>query len=178
VAIALSPASCSDDFLCRTPVALTISGRWTIFDFMSKEHYSVLLADDSVDDRFFLMRAITGAAPRLRVTGEVQDGEELIAYLSGQEPFGNREKYPIPDLLIMDWRMPRKDGFEVLEWLQEHPFPRLKVAVMADSSGTAHRAEALTMGASFFFSKRMNPGEVIHAVKSLQAECSKDRASP
>ena len=46
---------------------------------MSKEHYSVLLADDSVDDRFFLMRAITSAAPRLRVTGEVQDGEELIA---------------------------------------------------------------------------------------------------
>ncbi len=138
----------------------------------------VLIADDSTEDVFFLTRAIESAAPRLSVVGTVRDGQEIIEYLSGEGAFSDRNKHPLPDLLVMDWRMPRRDGFETLEWLQQHPFPKLKVAVLADSSGTTHRQEALEMGAHCFFSKAMDPGALIHAAKCLQTECLKGEASP
>jgi len=138
-----------------------------------QDKFGVLIADDSVEDVFFLRRAIESAAPRLHVVGSVQDGEELVEYLTGRGPYADRERHPLPDLLVIDWRMPRRGGFETLEWLQEHPFPNLKVAVLADSSGNIHRAEALEMGANCFFSKAMAPGALIHAVKAMQDECLK-----
>jgi CheY-like chemotaxis protein len=140
---------------------------------VSKAKYMVLIADDSTEDVFFLTRAIESAAPRLRVVGTVRDGQEIVEYLTGGGRFADREKHPVPDLLVMDWRMPRRDGYETLEWLQAHPIPQLKVAVLADSSGTAHREEVLKMGANCFLSKAMDPGALIHAAKCLQAECLK-----
>ncbi|MDB6016470.1 MAG: response regulator receiver protein [Pedosphaera sp.] len=137
---------------------------------MSAEKYSVLIADDSDDDRFFLRRAIATAAPRLHVVGELHNGDEIVAYLTGSGAYANRQQYPFPNLLLMDWRMPRKDGFEVLAWLQENPFPDLKVAVLADSSGTTYRSKAIDMGAAWFFSKLVGNGELIHTVKMLQDE--------
>ena len=139
----------------------------------SQAKFGVLIADDSVEDVYFLKRAIESAAPRLHVVGNVRDGEEVVEYLSGQGPYADRNRYPLPDLLVIDWRMPRRDGFETLQWLQEHRLPGLKVAVLADSSGNTHRAEALEMGANCFFSKAMTPGALIHAVKCLQDECLK-----
>ncbi|HZQ48582.1 MAG TPA: response regulator, partial [Verrucomicrobiae bacterium] len=79
-----------------------------------KQPYSVLLADDSPQDRL-LMRLALQSHPRLSVVGEVSDGIETIAYLSGDGPFTDRKQYPFPDLLILDLKMPRKTGYEILE---------------------------------------------------------------
>jgi len=131
---------------------------------------SVLIADDSTDDRFLLRCTIGNHAPQFEVVGEVDNGERAIQYLSGKGEYADREKHPFPDLLFLDLRMPGKDGFEVLEWLQRHHFPRLKIAVLADSSGLAYRSEALTSGANWFFSKHASSNELGLAVKRLQDE--------
>jgi len=64
----------------------------------------------------------------------VRDGEEALAYLRGQGAFADRRAHPLPDLVLLDVRMPRLDGFQVLHWIRSQPdFSELKVFVWADS---------------------------------------------
>ena len=130
--------------------------------------YSVLIADDSDSDRSFLKIAIETHAPRLRILGELSNGAEVMAYLSGQGQYADRQHFPLPDVLILDSRMPFAGGIEVLRWLQTHPCPGLMVAVMADTSGTSLQSEALELGAHFFFSKLASHDELSVVVQTLQ----------
>lgn len=111
--------------------------------------YLVLVADDSDADRFLLKTALQRAS-RLQIIGEVADGVETIAYLKGHGDFRNREKYPLPDLLLLDLKMPLQDGFEVLEWLQTQSFRNLTVVVLTDSMQPEHIKRALDLGADLF----------------------------
>jgi len=140
---------------------------------MPRKPVFVLIADDSSEDRFFLNRAIGQHAPHFHVIAEVETGQQLIDYLSGKDEYADRGRYPLPDLLLMDFRMPGLDGFQVLEWLQKHSFPGLKVAVLADSSGTAYRSDALEMGAHWFLSKLAGTEGMAHTVRLLQAEMAR-----
>jgi CheY-like chemotaxis protein len=130
-----------------------------------------LVADDSPDDLFLLTRAIQNAAPRFRVVCEVRDGDEVIEYLTGHGIYADRRKFPLPDLLILDWRMPRRDGPDTLRWLQGHPLPEMKVAVLADSSGPAPHGEARRLGAQFFISKAKGYETLLSALRNLEREC-------
>lgn len=137
---------------------------------MGEKRHAVLIADDYEADRFFLREAIRRHAPKLQVAGEVEDGEQVIAYLSGEGQYADRQAFPLPDVLILDMRMPRMTGLEVLEWLEKQNFPKMKIAVMADSSSAIYRSKALEMGVEHFFSKLMNSDQLIHLVKCLQDE--------
>src|SRR5579872_5137830 len=135
---------------------------------MSGKNHTVLIADDYEADRLFLKEAIRFHAPRLDVVAEVRDGEQVIAYLSGQGRFADRQEYPLPDLLILDVRMPRMTGIEVVEWLGEHDFPSMKVALLADSSSMIFRPKAREMGVRHFYSKFTD--ELVQMVETLQTE--------
>jgi len=99
---------------------------------LSSERYLVLMVDDSEDDCLLIRRAI-GNTDRLRFIGSVSDGEELVSYLSGKDAYGDRKRFPLPDMLLLDLKMPRKNGFEVLEWLQSQPFENMVVVVLEQS---------------------------------------------
>jgi CheY-like chemotaxis protein len=144
-------------------------GREYVCTMVEKSH-SVLIADDYEADRFFLKEAIRRNAPRLQVIAEVEDGAEVVNYLSGNGKFADREIYPMPEVLIMDMRMPRITGLEVLEWLQKQNMPPLKIAVLADSSSGVFEPKVRALGVKHFFSKVANPSELIHLVKLLQDE--------
>ena len=115
----------------------------------AKETYSVLVADDSADDRF-LLKAAMRRATRLQIIGEVCNGAQAIAYLKGQEGFGDRSLFPFPDLLLLDLKMPLKDGFEVLEWLKKQHHLPLTVVVLTESMHPDHIMRALDLGADLF----------------------------
>lgn len=116
---------------------------------LAKETYFVLVADDSDNDRFLLKTAMRHA-PRLQIIGETADGIETIAFLKGHADFRNRERYPLPDLLLLDLKMPLQDGFDVLEWLQTQPRRSLTVVVLTDSMQPDHIKHALDLGADLF----------------------------
>ena len=109
----------------------------------------VLVADDSVDDRF-LIKAAMRRAVRLQLVGEVIDGVEVIEYFSGQGAYANRESHPVPDLLLLDLKMPRKDGFDVLTWLRTSPSLDLMVVVLTESMRPDDIKLALDLGADLF----------------------------
>ncbi len=137
---------------------------------MGEERHTVLIADDYEADRFLLKEVIRRHTSKLQVVAEVGDGEQVVAYLSGKGRYADRETYPLPQVLILDIRMPRMTGLEVLEWLKTQDFPRMKIAVLADSSAATHRPRALELGAEHFFSKVMGTDELIRLVKQLQDE--------
>ncbi len=141
---------------------------------MVKRKHNVLIADDNEADRFFLREIIQHHAPQLEVVGEVGDGDEVIAYLWGYGEYADREKHPMPELLIMDVRMPRMTGTQVLEWMQTQTLPPLKVVMLADSSTELFRHRVGELGFRHFYRKGMETNELVEVVKRLQAELETD----
>jgi CheY-like chemotaxis protein len=132
------------------------------------EKISVLIADDAKEDRYLLKAAIAEHAPRFQIVGEVADGGQVLEYLTGKGKYADRKQHPFPDVLFLDLRMPGVDGFAVLEWLQQHPLPHLKIVVRTDSAGIAYHAEALALGASHFMPKQSSTDELAAMVAGLQ----------
>jgi len=116
----------------------------------------ILLAEDNEDDVQMLRRAFTQAsiAAPLHV---VSDGEECIAYLTGEGKYAHRAEYPLPDLLLLDLKMPRKDGFEVMAWLRTHPtLCPLRTVVLTSSDDMREIIRAYSFGANSFLTKPVN----------------------
>ena len=116
----------------------------------------VLLADDNEDDVLALRHALrrAGIDVPLQV---VEDGEEAIAYLRGVGKFSNRAEFPLPDLLLLDLRMPKLDGFEVLEWLRQQPsLAPLRTIVLTMSDDVFDVDRAFALGANSFLTKSMD----------------------
>lgn len=133
----------------------------------AKQTFLVLVADDSEDDRILLKKALKNGS-HLQLIGEVSNGKDLIAYLKGHEHFNDREKYPLPDLLLLDLKMPHKDGFEVLSWLRTQNFRQLTVVVLTDSMQTEHIKRALDLGADLFQVKPRMPHDLATMILALE----------
>ncbi|MDB6110990.1 MAG: putative response regulator, CheY [Pedosphaera sp.] len=129
---------------------------------------TVLLIDDSEDDRLFMRRALH-QHHRLAVVGEVCDGEEAVAYLSGEGVFANRADYPFPDILLLDLKMPRKTGFEVLQWLQTQAFQDLVVIVVSGSSLREDVTKSTALGADAYLKKGALKEEYAAMVREIEA---------
>jgi CheY-like chemotaxis protein len=143
-----------------------------------KNAYHVLIADDSTDDRFLLRNAMQRAS-RLRIVAEVADGSEVISYLKGRDAYADRAKYPIPDLLLLDLKMPLMDGFEVLEWMRTQSFPGLAVVVLTDSMQAEHIKRALDLGADLFQIKpRANPEREAMVLALEEFVCGAGKSAP
>ena len=78
----------------------------------------VLIAEDDASDVYLLQRAFNAAQipASLHV---VRDGQEAIDYLDGQAAFSDRAAHPLPDLMLLDLKMPRMNGFDVLNWVRQ-----------------------------------------------------------
>src|SRR2546428_6816330 len=81
---------------------------------------TVLHIDDDPNDTE-LLRAATRRAKTQFHLHNVEDGEEAMAYLSGAGNYADRCRYPLPALILLDLKMPRVTGFEILKWIREHP---------------------------------------------------------
>lgn len=113
----------------------------------------MLVAEDQADDIEILKLAFERAevSATLRF---VSNGEEVIQYLNGEERFANRGEYPMPRLLLLDLKMPLKNGFEVLEWLQLQPgLRRLPVIVFTSSELPQDINRAFDLGANSYLVK-------------------------
>ncbi len=120
--------------------------------------YTVLLADDSADDLFLMKRALQDF-PQLKITWCARDGQEAIAYLEGHGEFGNREKHPRPDIVVLDLNMPTKDGFEVLN-LTGKRYGRPVLGVLSSSNRTEDEKRALELGADLVERKNFGDGDL------------------
>jgi CheY-like chemotaxis protein len=113
------------------------------------ERYAIMLAEDDENDVFFFQRAARDAG----ITHPIlvaHDGQEAIDFLSGAAP----SQFPKVCLLILDLKMPRKTGLDVLEWLSKSPRMRtLPVIILSSSAQPEDIDRAYLLGANAFVVK-------------------------
>ena len=127
----------------------------------------ILLAEDREDD-IALIRKAFAKAYIVNPLHVVRDGEEAIAYLQGEGRYFNRDEYPLPDLLLLDLKMPRLDGFDVLKWLRQQPgLSSLRVVVLTSSEDIRDVNVAYKLGANSFMVKPMDFQDVVHMSQFL-----------
>lgn len=131
---------------------------------MSNPKFTILLAEDSSDDRLFIRRSLE-KSDRFTVVGEVSDGQEAIEYLKGEGPFADRSRHPLPDILFLDLKMPRKSGFDVLQWLQEKRDHRMLVFVMSGSRLPTDVDKSQRLGADGYFKKSSDKWEQLETIR-------------
>lgn len=94
---------------------------------------TILLVEDNDDDAFITQRAFSSAGINA-VIHRCEDGQAVIDYLSGLPPYTDRETNPVPHLILLDLKVPRKNGLEVLEWIRKHEnFSPLVVLALTSS---------------------------------------------
>jgi len=136
-------------------------------DFMAVQPV-ILLAEDREDDVLLVRKAFQSADMNCELH-VVRDGEEAMAYLAGEGKFRDRAEFPFPDLVLLDLKMPRVDGFEVLRWIRQHPkIRKLRVVVLTSSHQLRDVNEAYRLGANSFLVKPMDFEHVVELTKILK----------
>ena len=131
----------------------------------------ILVAEDDETDRFLVSRAFTKSGHELSLAFAC-DGEEVIDFVQS----GTRAK-----LLLLDLKMPRMDGFQVLEWLASNPANRPERVVVLSSSVDPHDMQrSRQLGADLHLTKPHDSREYVRIARSLvdDASCVPVSTSP
>jgi CheY-like chemotaxis protein len=134
---------------------------------IASESTTILLAEDDPNDVTLIQRAFR-SSKLINPIEVVGDGDEVVAYLSGEPPYDDRELHPMPVLLLLDLDLPRRSGTEVLEWLRSQgPLARLRVVVLTASKEHADINRAYELGANSYLVKPVQFGALVDMVNEL-----------
>jgi len=134
---------------------------------MNKLDTTILLVEDDANEVFLMERAFQKANinKQWRVA---RDGQEAIDYLNHQGNFTDATRYPVPTMMLLDLKMPRKSGFEVLDWLRQQPgLKRLIVVVLSSSSLIDDINRAYDLGSNSYLVKPGDFEGLVNMVKTL-----------
>jgi CheY-like chemotaxis protein len=129
---------------------------------------TILLVEDEPNDAFFFEHC----ARKVGVDNPViiaRDGREALDYLEGAHQFADREKYPLPWLVVLDLKLPRATGFEVLEHIRRGPMAqKLIVLVLTSSSSDSDIQRAYDLGANAYLVKPSDPRQLASLVQAIK----------
>jgi CheY-like chemotaxis protein len=116
-----------------------------------ERQWMVLLVDDSEDDRYLFTYSFRNAGIQGRII-ECEDGDAAIETL--QQAKRRSVECPLPDVVFLDLKMPRRDGFEVLKWIRETGFGNAPdIYVLSGSNEPSDVERAHELGASEYITK-------------------------
>jgi CheY-like chemotaxis protein len=111
------------------------------------------------------------ACNRAGMTANLQvvvDGDQAVGYLRGSEAFSNRDHHPLPNLILLDLKMPRVNGFDVLGWLRkEDRFKNVPVIVLSSSIHKNDIKRAYALGANSFLVKPVGFDALVDLAKTI-----------
>lgn len=119
----------------------------------------VLYAEDEPDDVFFMAHAFKNDPDARLVT--VKHGGEVVAYLKAEGQFSDRSKNPLPQLILLDLKMPIMDGFDILKWIRGTPsVSSIPVVVLTSSANDTDKSRAALLGANGYLVKPGRPDKM------------------
>ena len=120
--------------------------------------HNVLFIEDVHDDILLVERAMKKAGVQCSMT-ILRDGDEAVEYLKNLESTATERQ--LPDLILLDLKLPRRSGFEVLEWIrQHHDFRRIPVVVLTSSKDRDDISKAYDLGANSYLVKPIIPQDM------------------
>ena len=132
------------------------------------DQQTFLLVDDSEND-LALMNIAFRRAELNSPLQVVHNGEEAIAYLAGKGRYTDRNKFPLPAVMLLDLNMPMKDGFEVLDWLREQSgLKRLSTIVLTSSLRPEDVERAFELGAHSYLVKPAALENLVAMIRCLR----------
>ncbi|HXT12679.1 MAG TPA: response regulator [Candidatus Angelobacter sp.] len=134
---------------------------------MSAVNATVLHVEDDPNDTLLFQHACQKAGVVFNLQA-VSDGDQAIAYLRGMDSFSDRAKHPMPKLILLDLKMPRISGFDVLSWLRsEGLLKAVPVVVLTSSNHDADVKRAYALGAKSYLVKPVGFEALVELVKTL-----------
>jgi CheY-like chemotaxis protein len=131
---------------------------------------SILIVEDSPDDLLLIERAFE-KAKILNPLQVAPDGEQAIAYLEGENSFADRIRYPLPSLVLLDLRLPRKSGFDILQWIRRHErLSSLPVVMLGSSHSGLDIKRSYALGASSYLVKPVSPQALLQLVQGMNLD--------
>jgi CheY-like chemotaxis protein len=128
----------------------------------------ILLVEDDANDVVLIKRAFDRAAI-LNPLAIVRHGDDAVAYLEGTGGFSDRDQFPYPVIVLLDLKLPRRSGLEVLQWVKERPrLKRIPIVVLTSSKNDADVDRAYELGANSYIVKPVSFDSLIELVRSLQ----------
>jgi CheY-like chemotaxis protein len=128
---------------------------------------AILIAEDSEEDAFILKRAFMKTQSGIPLSF-VRDGQEAMDYLSGDGAYADRAAHPLPCLILLDLKMPKRDGFDVIEWVRKQPTLKLlPVTVFSSSNEDSDVDRAYALGANSYLVKPGSFHGVVDLIKKL-----------
>ncbi len=134
---------------------------------MQLTDFTILMVEDDPNDILLTQRAFMQASlvNPLRI---VRDGEEAIQYLGGRGVFADRTRYPLPSLVLLDLKLPKRSGLEVLEFLREQPsLKQTPVIVLTSSQESTDVQRAYALGANSYLLKPVGFDGLLEMVKAI-----------
>lgn len=96
------------------------------------------------------------------------DGEQAISYLSGRDEYWDRDRFPMPCLVLLDIKLPRRSGNEVLAWIRKQAgLNRLPVVMMTSSRQASNINLAYDLGANSYIVKPLGLAALVEVVRGL-----------
>jgi CheY-like chemotaxis protein len=136
---------------------------------MSVTPFTILHVEDDSNDVLFVKRAFQKAGLDVALSN-AGDGLEAEEYLAGRGAYADRAKHPLPCLVLLDLKLPKKSGLEVLEWLRGQPGLRvIPVIVLTSSQDKGDLRRAYELGANSYIVKPVENGTLVEMVKALGA---------
>jgi CheY-like chemotaxis protein len=134
---------------------------------MKESAHTILIIDDEEHDVEFIKRAFLRAGV-VNPVQTVANGEEAVAYLTGQGGYADRVACPFPRVIVTDLKMPRMGGLELLKWIHAHPDYRVvPTVVLTSSSAQADVDAAFAHGAVGYMVKPVNVRDLEQTVKTI-----------
>ena len=135
-----------------------------------KKPVTVLHVDDDPNDTTLLQVACAKAAVDFELRN-IGDGDEVIDYLSGAGKYADRTLYRLPGLVLLDMKMPRAPGLEILKWIRGHSMLKhLPVIVLSGSELQEDIHLAYAGGANSYLVKPHNFESLVNLVKNIGAQ--------
>ena len=129
----------------------------------------LLLVEDDSNDILLIQKAFenTNVGNDVRI---VKDGDAAIAYLCGEGQYADRNKYPLPVLILLDLKLPRRSGKEVLAWIRQQPgIKRIPVIVLTSSSQHADVDFSYDLGVNSYLVKPVGFEKLSEMIAAVDA---------
>ena len=132
-----------------------------------KDGATILVVEDNPDDADLIKHAFR-KAKLPHALHLASDGDAAIDYLAGQAPYDDRQRHPLPAVILLDLKLPRRSGFEVLRWIRDNPQTKhLPVVVLTSSGQDQDIRRAYDLCANSYLVKPVRTEALLDMVQSL-----------